>query len=954
MKAVATLLAAVTLAARRLWNHRLLMLCLLIGLTVAVGLLSSIPLYSDAVNNRLLQGELTDQGTRLPPFAFVWRYIGVWNGDIDQDVYEPLDTYLTEQAAEVIGLPLADLIRHQRTPQLRLFPSAESQSFVPDEPLLFSSIGFITDLADHIQLIEGEFPHSAKNDAIPVLVSQTLADQLGLQVDERYVLFGQGSDGAQIPVTISGVWRALDLNDPFWFYQPNAFDDVLLTTEDAFREQVSSALENPISQAIWYQLFDGSRVRTGDVAALLEGVRSAEARATALLDGTTLDTSPVGALENYGDAARLLTTLLTAFAIPIVGLVLYFISLIAGMVVQRGQNEIAVLRSRGATRLQILGVYALEGMFIGVIGLALGLLLGQWLAQLMSRTRTFLDTGLWSNSAESLAIVLSPTAWQYALIAVGLAIIALLIPALAASRFTIVTFKWERARSLRKPLWQRFYLDVLLLIPPLYGWYLLSQQGSVAILSRGDDPFSNPLLFLVPALFCFALSLLFIRFFPLLMNGFAWLTGRLPGVSSVLTMRQLARAANQYTGPLLLIALTISLAAFTASMALTLDDHLTDEIYYAVGADMSLVELGENTETPDQPLLPGQEAAPTTGDEDGPRFLFLPVAEHLAVPGVRDVARVADYTATSSIGGRQQAGRLLGIDRIDFGDVAFFRSDFANDESLGALLNRLGAARDNVLVSRAYLTRNNLEVGDPLRLTVGAAGDFADVPFTVAGAVDLFPSYYPDEGPLFVANLDYVHEGMGGQYPYNVWARTDRLADANEIVSGVRDLGIVVVSAESARGIIAEEQLRPERQGVFGLLSVGFVAAAALTVLGFLVYAIVSFQRRFIELGMLRAIGLSIGQMSAYLSAEQALIVISGMGLGTLIGVAASTLFIPFLQVGLGSAAQVPPFIVKIAWDQLLTIYAIFGGMFVVAVVILIILLLRMKVFEAVKLGEAV
>ena len=80
-------------------------------------------------------------------------------------------------------------------------------------------------------------------------------------------------------------------------------------------------------------------------------MRSAEARATALLDGTTLDTSPVGALENYGDAARLLTTLLTAFAIPIVGLVLYFISLIAGMVVQRGQNEIAVLRSRGATRL---------------------------------------------------------------------------------------------------------------------------------------------------------------------------------------------------------------------------------------------------------------------------------------------------------------------------------------------------------------------------------------------------------------------------------------------------------------------------------------------------------------------------------------------------------------------------------------------------------------------------
>lgn len=954
MKRIATLFAAVLLAARRLWNHRLLMLCLLVGLTAAVGLLSSIPLYSDAVNNRLLQGELTEQGTRLPPFAFVWRYIGAWNGDIDQDAYAPLDTYLSEQAPDVIGLPLDDLIRHQRTPQLRLFPSAESQSFVPDEPLLFSSIGFITDLVDHIQVIEGEFPDSAENGVTQVLVSQALADQLGIQVGEPYVLFGQGSDGAQLPVVVSGVWRPLDPSSVFWFYQPAAFDELLLTSEAAFRGSVSQTLDLPIAQAVWYQLFDGSRVRTGDVAALLEGVRSAESRVTALLNGTTLDTSPVGALENYGDTARVLTTLLTAFAVPIIGLVLYFISLIANMVVQRGQNEIAVLRSRGATRLQILGIYALEGALIGVVGLGLGLLLGRWLAQLMSRTRSFLDTGVWSGSAESLAIVLSPTAWQYALIGVVLSIMALLIPALTASRFTIVTFKWERARALRKPLWQRFYLDILLLVPPLYGWYLLNQQGSVAVLSQGDDPFSNPLLFLVPALFCFALSLIFVRLFPWLMSGFAWVTDRLPGVSGLLTLRQLARAANQYTGPLLLIALTISLAAFTASMALTLDDHLTDELYYAVGADMSLVELGENTETPDQPLLPGQEPAPTTNTGDGPRFLFLPVSEHLSVPGVRDVARVADYSATSSIGGRQQAGRMLGIDRVDFSDVAFFRDDFARNESLGALMNRLGAARDHLLASRSFLERNNLAVGDPLRLTVGAAGDFADVPFTIAGAVDLFPSYFPDEGPLFVANLDYVHEGMGGQYPYNVWAQTDGLTDPDAIVRGVRDLGIVVVSAESARDLIAAEQLRPERQGVFGILSVGFIAAAALTVLGFLVYAIVSFQRRFVELGMLRAIGLSVSQMSAYLAAEQALVVLSGLTLGTAIGVAASVLFIPFLQIGFGAAAQVPPFIVKIAWDQMLTIYAIFGGMFIVAVIMLIVLLLRMKVFEAVKLGEAV
>ena len=85
------------------------------------------------------------------------------------------------------------------------------------------------------------------------------------------------------------------------------------------------------------------------------------------------------------------------------------------------------------------------------------------------------------------------------------------------------------------------------------------------------------------------------------------------------------------------------------------------------------------------------------------------------------------------------------------------------------------------------------------------------------------------------------------------------------------------MTGQDARQTILAEQNRPERQGLFGLLSVGFLAAAALTVLGFLVYAVVSFQRRFIDLGMLRAIGLSVSQMSAYLAGEQAILILTGV-----------------------------------------------------------------------------
>jgi putative ABC transport system permease protein len=220
--------------------------------------------------------------------------------------------------------------------------------------------------------------------------------------------------------------------------------------------------------------------------------------------------------------------------------------------------------------------------------------------------------------------------------------------------------------------------------------------------------------------------------------------------------------------------------------------------------------------------------------------------------------------------------------------------------------------------------------------------------------LDFFPTQYPVDGPFFVANLDYLYERLGGTYPYDVWLTTEPNSDNAAIIAGVRQLGLSVVTTQDARDSIINEQNRPERQGLFGVLSVGFLAAAALTVLGFLVYAVVSFQRRFIELGMLRAIGLSVGQMSAYLAGEQALLILTGITLGTALGFLASVIFIPYFQIGGDKTALVPPFVVQIAWEQLGTIYVIFGLMFVIAVIVLFVLLLRMKIFEAVKMGEAV
>jgi putative ABC transport system permease protein len=285
--------------------------------------------------------------------------------------------------------------------------------------------------------------------------------------------------------------------------------------------------------------------------------------------------------------------------------------------------------------------------------------------------------------------------------------------------------------------------------------------------------------------------------------------------------------------------------------------------------------------------------------------------------------------------------------------VAYWRNDYG-PESLGALMNRLADDPSSVLVERGYASRAGLRIGDHMVARMNDLDATVDVPLVVVGYINLFPTVYPEDGPFVVGNLDYIFDQEGGQFPYHVWMKVQPQATEKSVYGGLVDLGLKVFNKGFAPDAIIQERDRPERQGFFGLLSVGFVASAFLTVLGFLFYSVLSFQRRFVELGMLRAIGLSSRQLAVLLGWEQALIIGVGMLAGTVIGISASQLFIPFLQVRRAGTALMPPFVVQIAWDQIAIIYAVFGTMLLLAVIVMMALLRRMKLFQAVKLGEAI
>ncbi|MCI0552583.1 MAG: ABC transporter permease, partial [Anaerolineae bacterium] len=619
---------------------------------------------------------------------------------------------------------------------------------------------------------------------------------------------------------------------------------------------------------------------------------------------------------------------------------------------QRG--EMAILRSRGASAFQVVGISLLQGILLAIVALTGGVGLGYWITHSIGKARSFLDFG----AVGGLRVDMTPQVIGYGLLGIAIIlIIQILLPTLSAAENTIVTYKQERARSFRNPWWQKYWLDILLLLPAGYGLWQLTQQSKQALSGSETipDPLQNPLLLLVPALGIFSVALFTLRLVPRLMEFVSWALHTSKSVGLLMAARYLARTPAFYSAPLVLLVLTLGLSAFTASLARTLDSQLNKQMRYQVGADINLYELG------------------TTFNEDSPNpvYTFAPVEDHLSIPAVKSATRVGRYKFSAIGQSGSIPGIFLGIDRLTFPSAAYWQRDFA-PEQLGVLMNQLAADPNGILVSNSLLEKQKLEIGDTVRLaiTTGVAGESIPLEAHIVGSFDLFPTWYPENGTMIVGNLEELFLKAGAEYPHEVWLGTTRNADPEMIAYAVRGFSIlldqqadqsklvqnglntIVREWSSAELNIRAEQRRPERQGLFGLLSVGFVASALLTVLGFLLYALFSFRRRFIEMGMLRAIGLSIQQMTSLLAAELAFLVLLGIGVGTALGVFASRLFVPFLQIGASTQSQYPPFQIEIAWLSIVEIYVLFIILFLAALSALSALLVRMKIFQAIKLGE--
>ncbi len=913
----------VILVLKRVLNNVRMLLSTFVGLVIAVSVISSLPLFTGGTIEKLLRDSLSNHPGR--PIGTVWiRYIEGMDGKSNLEQYWSVDEYFRENLAWLVDVPVKQVVRYFATDTYVFWPADEFR-FVPFVERKYGYLVFQSDLAEHINIIDGEpLPKGPADpaDEIPATVHISAADKMHLTVGDRIIYTDvQEFNPKGVFLRIVGIWQEKDPAEHYWIYDPYQLDNVLFITEEAMHNVVLKRMPKVYHEYSWYAQIDEDYINSANVGRVRSGLLHLESRIKQELAGARLSRELPDLLNTFELQAIVINLLLLILSLPTMAVVLYYIATSFGMVLERQRNEIALLKSRGASTFQVMGIYSLEGLVMGGFAFVGGPLVGLGIAQVIGQTYGFLAFA----QRPALSLQLTSQVWEYAAGTVAVSMLASLGPAIGAARYNIVTFKQESARSLSLPLWQRFFVDFFLLAVAAYGYRMLSQQQRFAIIGESSELLIDPLLMIVPAVFIIATALLFLRLFPLITAGLAQLASLFASPWLLMALRQISRTPVQYSALVLLLVLTIGLGAYSASAAHTIDRNFREQVYYRIPADLAITETwmyNEETSTWYEP----------------------PFSDHF-VPGVQEAMPVRINKVKVPWGrAGDREGSLIAIDRIDFPKISWWRSDFAR-VPLGALMNTLGVDQAAAIVNPAVLAQNGLHIGDRL---VVRLSDYP-VEFIITETTDYFPAVYPDKGPILIVNYDYVRDIVGPQ-PYDVWIKLAPNVLSKDVIDAISDRKINIFRINDSRVEVTKGRTQPQRTGLFGVLSIGFIVAAVLTMLGFFLYSFLSFERRLLQMGILRAMGLSVRQLFGLLVFEQVFLIVIGVLVGTALGVATGYLFIPFFQ--LGNEKQIPPFVVTTAWSEILRLYVVLGVMLLLGLASTIWLISRMQLFRAVKLGE--
>jgi hypothetical protein len=296
---------------------------------------------------------------------------------------------------------------------------------------------------------------------------------------------------------------------------------------------------------------------------------------------------------------------------------------------------------------------------------------------------------------------------------------------------------------------------------------------------------------------------------------------------------------------------------------------------------------------------------------------------------------------TMTLGSESEFGALPGVDQNGNGVTVSF---------LPTQLASLAAADLAVIVNQAFVSATSAHLGD--RVSLPLEGGPRDA--RIVGSVRSFPATEPSR-PLAIVDLASLEllrfqAAHAAHQPDEWWISSD---DAAASAAGTPETAGAFAGATVLTRVDRTASLSadPLALGIIGALALGFVVAGLFAVIGLAASAAVSARQRRGEFALLRALGLSGGQLSGWLWLENASLVLVSLLAGTGLGLLIGWVVLPYITVTQQATTPFPPVIVETPWATILTLEAITAGALALTVVGLATILRRAGVGSVLRMG---
>lgn len=631
----------------------------------------------------------------------------------------------------------------------------------------------------------------------------------------------------------------------------------------------------------------------------------------------------ISLLTNFKREYRIFQIFILIFMLPTLGISLALTAFATSQVKKQRDLHINSMHQRGASRNLLFSFMIFELVVYASLAVLIGFLIGWPYTMVAQKSDGFFSFG----ETASMAI---PDVWVILIClgaGFGIAFLSNIFSLWRRTKTTIEEATQERVE--KSPFWERFYIDVFILIIGIVLWVIASSNigGSSATAVEFAFFFAAP----APILIIIGTVMFSTRIYPIIIKVFSDLLFKIPKMElSAVSARNALRRKGSTNRTIILMTITFTLTVATIIIPDSYRAFDLENAYYTLGSDIVVNQVNVLNPNLKQTVeaIEGVEASTYVG------VLDLSNSESDLV-----------YTI-----------KILGIELDNFSKVAYQEEEYTNNRQIENVLQSITNFTD-VIGQKNQMELLNLGENSTFVMQNWAddGGNVVERNYPV-NFVDFY-EYWPTLYTVPPSTISKeIHIGLLANItlPFHI-ARYQSDVEGKLLVKvkegfSIKEIAQTIESITKHDTANVEEMLlistgTLKSTALFGSLNTSFIISMLIAATTLMVMMTVQAIEREKELAVMKSMGISFRQLFTFFFSEALIVLIFAMVVGVSLGFVTSVMIMKVLRIGtiFPPHENIFPF-ANIAWTTL-----VIFGCGLISTIVPIIINSRKKIGGALK-----